>query len=234
MRPRLAASARPRLKSSSVTRRRGCRHLAADAVDQGVVVDVLVVALFGLGRRGEDRVVQLRGAHHPGRQVVTTGAPRLLVLAERAAGEVGPGHALVGHDLRFPHQDRTAVQIAGVRLEFGGEAARVGLDQVIRDDVAKPLEPEVRQLVEHLALVRNLRGKDKVVGGYAVARHQQEPVAEIVDVANLAPAGLREDLRGRSWRRECSMPLTSRRSPGTMRTGGQERESGRSLGAPPE
>src|SRR6185295_6121210 len=62
-------------------------------------------------------------------------------------------------------------------------------DQVVRAHAARALEPEVGETGEHLALVRDRRGVDHVVGGYAVGGDEQQPIlTDRVDIPHL-PAG---------------------------------------------
>ena len=57
---------------------------------------------------------------------------------------------------------------------------------MVRDDRLRPLEPERRQLREHLALVGNARAEHVVEGRDAVGGDEQQRVAKVEDVADLA------------------------------------------------
>ena len=48
------------------------------------------------------------------------------------------------------------------------------------------VEPEIRNLRQHLALARDAVGHDAVEGGDAVAGHEKQPVAQVEDFADLA------------------------------------------------
>ena len=56
----------------------------------------------------------------------------------------------------------------------------------MRHQVAHPLEPEGRQLREHLALVGYARSEHVVERGDAIGRDEQQVVTHLVDVADLA------------------------------------------------
>ena len=62
----------------------------------------------------------------------------------------------------------------------------LALDDVVGDDVGQFLEPEKRKLGENASLIGNRRGKDHVERRKTVGGDDQEAIAEVVDVANLA------------------------------------------------
>ena len=74
----------------------------------------------------------------------------------------------------------------GVRGELAGEILRG--DHVMRNDVRELLEPEKRKLRQHAALIGNRRGENDVEGREPVGGDDQQAIAELVDVANLAAA----------------------------------------------
>ena len=57
---------------------------------------------------------------------------------------------------------------------------------MIRNDCARPVEPERGDLGEDLALVGDARAEHVVEGGNAIGRDDQQAIAEIVDIANLS------------------------------------------------
>ncbi len=59
---------------------------------------------------------------------------------------------------------------------------------MVRHERGKFLEPEMGNLREHFAFVRNAVGHDDVEGGDAVAGDEQEAVAEVKDFADFAGA----------------------------------------------
>ena len=72
-------------------------------------------------------------------------------------------------------------QLAGVFVGVGG-------DEVIWDYGARPLEPEGGHLRQDLAFVWDTRSEDVVKGGNAVCGNDEQPVADLVEIANLAPS----------------------------------------------
>jgi hypothetical protein len=59
---------------------------------------------------------------------------------------------------------------------------------VVRDDFAGQLEPEERDLREHLALVGDLGGQDHVIDRDPIRRDHDQLIAVLVDLADLAGA----------------------------------------------
>ena len=111
-----------------------------------------------------------------GSSIPQTAPVRLVVLPARA-GDVAAHDALHRHHLEPLDEHRAAAVLLG----------HVGVgDEVVRADVAGAVEPERGQAGEHLALVRDRRRVDHVVGGDAVGGDQQQAVvARGVDVADL-------------------------------------------------
>ena len=114
--------------------------------------------------------------------------PGLLVLGPAGAGEVPARHALERDDLALADDDGAAGEHRGVGLQLLGKARDVRLDQVVVDVRELP-EPEVRELRQDLALVRDAGGEDAVERRDPVARDEEERGAEIVELADLAAAG---------------------------------------------
>jgi len=54
--------------------------------------------------------------------------------------------------------------------------------------LAEAVEPERAHLREHTSLVWDTAGQNPVEGADPIAGNQQQPIAEIVNVANFAPA----------------------------------------------
>ena len=78
--------------------------------------------------------------------------------------------------------------LRGERLQIRRQRIiRLG-EQMVGHERGEFLEPEMRNLREHLALARNAVGHDDVEGGDAVAGDEQQPVAEVEDFAHLAAA----------------------------------------------
>ena len=58
----------------------------------------------------------------------------------------------------------------------------------MRHEIAHALEPEPGQLRQHLSLVRDAGAEDVVERGDAIGGDDQQLVADLVDIANLAAA----------------------------------------------
>ena len=97
------------------------------------------------------------------------------------------GHALDRHDFGLPHEHAAAGQRGRIDAPAAGPMALdVGREQVI--GLAQPLEPERADLRQHATLVGNAGGQDPVEGADAVGADQQQLVAQVVNVADLAAA----------------------------------------------
>ena len=143
-------------------------------------VDVLVVALRRLRRRGDDRLREARRLLESRRKHVAADGTGLAVVLPSRAGEIA------AHD----ELDRKHLEPAT------GHGATVcpEREQVVLHDRARAGEPERRQAREDTTLVRDRRRQDDVERRDAVARGQHERlVVESVDLADL-PA---REMRGR-------------------------------------
>jgi hypothetical protein len=56
------------------------------------------------------------------------------------------------------------------------------------NDAREFFEPEKRELGKNAPFVGNGRGKNDVEGGKAIGGDDEKPIAEVVDIANLAAA----------------------------------------------
>ncbi len=145
-----------------------------------------MVADLGLGGGGEDGLGQLRGIHEALGQGDAAHGALAVVLLQAAAGQIAAHDALGGKHVGLAHQHEAAAQVVGVGLELLGQVGHVGGDEVVFHHAVEQVEPELRQLGEHLALVGDLVFQDVVEGRDAVGGHQQQPVAQIVQIAHLA------------------------------------------------
>ena len=74
-----------------------------------------------------------------------------------------------------------------------GKSVGIARDHVVGDDVARSLEPEVRERGEHAALVGDLVGQDHVEHRDAIGgNHQQLVVPDLVQLADLARVDVRQ------------------------------------------
>ena len=82
-----------------------------------------------------------------------------------------------------------------MRPHLGRKAIEVRLDQMILD-VLEMREPEVRDLIENLALVRNARRQHDIERGDAIGGDEQKALAEVVHIAYFSPASERKRQAG--------------------------------------
>ena len=163
--------------------------IGADDLDHALEADVLVVqAELGLGRRGEDGLGDLRRLDEALGQHDAAHGPVDVVGLLAGAREVAAHDALDGQRACLLDEHRAAGEVAGVGSEALGEVRHVGRDHMVGDEVRETLEPELRDAREDLALVGDLIGQDVVERGDAVGDDEQQAVAAIVDVADLAAA----------------------------------------------
>jgi hypothetical protein len=70
---------------------------------------------------------------------------------------------------------------------FGDDGFRIDAGQLVGNDVAELVEPEIGHGLQHFALARNRVGQDDVEGGQAVGGDDEQLVGvDGVDVADLA------------------------------------------------
>ena len=98
----------------------------------------------------------------------------------------------MGTTLRLADEHRPLVEHRGVGLEDGREVVGLGADEVVGADEGGVVEPELRELGQDLPLVRDERGQDEVEGRDPVRGDDEQLVAEIEDVADLALLEKRE------------------------------------------
>ena len=175
-----ACSAAKRYSSIETSRTRAMRSRSPDQLRGALEVDRLVVALVGLGGRGEDRCRQALGLAQARRQLDAGDAPGGLVVLPARAGDVAAHHALDGQHPQLAHRHRAPADVLGDVL--GGRHV------VVLDDVAGAPEPEGGQAGEHRPLVRDRRGMHDVIRRDPVAGDHQDAVAEVVHLSDL-PAG---------------------------------------------
>jgi hypothetical protein len=77
-----------------------------------------------------------------------------------------------------------------------GKRVHVNRDEVMRHEVAHALEPKRRQLRQDLAFVGDAAAEDVIERGDPIRRDDQQIVAGLVDVADLAAADEREVREG--------------------------------------
>ena len=167
--------------------RASCKQLEAkcgDAVEQrlgdqafanGVRPTHIAVVLIKLGRRREDGPRQALVLAEPVTELVARDLPLALLVVEPQRG------------LRHPRDVRANHELERDQLTFARpDHIRVGhLQEVVRHDVSRRCEPEVRDLAEGLALEWD-RPQDTVEGGLPICRHDRADARVDVAVADLA------------------------------------------------
>ena len=121
-----------------------------------------------------------------GRQPDAADGAALLVFLPAGAGQIAADHALDRHDLGLAAERAAAGQQAAVGPRRQVHLLHVGGDQVVR--LAEQLEPEGGNLRQHAPLVGNAGRQHPIEGADPVGAHQQQPVAQVVNVAHLAPS----------------------------------------------
>ena len=145
--------------------------------------------LVGLGRRREDRLPAggpIPAARPAARCRTPSRSPGTPSSRTPTGSRAPRTRSSIG--LRLPDQHRPAAQQIGVGLRGGGEAARRPAQEVVRDDVRQLVEPERRQLGQHLALVRDAGAQHVVEGGDAVGGDQEQRVVRGRNVADFPGA----------------------------------------------
>ena len=66
------------------------------------------------------------------------------------------------------------------------EVTDLGGDDMVRNDIGHPVEPEDRDLVEDLAFLGDAFVHDHVEGGKPIGGHEQQVLTQVVDVTDFA------------------------------------------------
>src|SRR5438477_385957 len=143
------------------------------------------MARLGLRGRREDRLGELLRFDERLRKLLAGDRSERLVLSPGGTRDVPARHALDVDALAVLHEDGAAGDRLRV-LEGSGETAKIGGDEVVRHDLLGLAEPEVRELGEHAALIRDRRGQNGVERREPIARDDDQLVAAgLVDIADL-------------------------------------------------
>src|SRR4030095_6138786 len=111
------------------------------------------------------------------------------------AAEIAAHDTFDGKRIRFANQHGAAGKLVAMGAERSGEV--VSTENVVGNDVFQQLKPEKRDLCEDFSFVGYGSWHYDVEGREPVGGDDEEPVAEIIDVANLAAR------RGREARKIC-------------------------------
>ncbi len=148
------------------------------------------MAGFGLGRRTEDRRLQL-GALEQARREFLAGQRALgRIFLPRRTREIAADHAFDRKHGRALAQHRASGERSAMALQrrhLADDLVGVGADHVMMDHALELLEPPRADLGQHRALHRDGLGHDHVEGADAVGGQEQHAVvADGVDIADLA------------------------------------------------
>ena len=153
------------------------------------------MAYRGFAGRCEDGFGQAGRQWQTQRQCDAADGAAALIILPAGADQVA-AHDGFDRQRPKPFDDETAVVY--LRAFFrSDDRFWVDSGQLVGQDMRQPVEPEIGQLREHLALVRNRVGQYGVEGGKAVAGDDQQPVViNGVNVADLAAPEQRQTFEG--------------------------------------
>ena len=145
---------------------------------------LVVVAELCLRARREDRLRQLLGFLEASRQLDAADRAVLLIACPAAARDIAADNAL-----HRQHRELLALHAVAEELRLLEELRHVVIvhrDHVVRNDVLREVEPELRHLRQDFALLRDLVLEDVVECGDAVCRNHDDAVACIVNLTNFS------------------------------------------------
>ena len=168
--------------------------LRADQIDDAVEGDVLIVCPeFGLGRRGEERLVELARLDQTGGQVDTADRSGVLIVEQSGAGEIAAGHALHRHHVESPNNQRAAQHLGRDARVIGRAGQMIGrVHQIEEEDTHRR---------QDAALIRNFGAENEVEGRDPVGRDEQQVlVIDAIELADLAAGQVTVIGQGRTHR----------------------------------
>ncbi len=148
-----------------------------------------MVADLSLGGRCEDRFRQPVRLKESGRKGDAADGARFPVLLPAGTSQVTSDDTFHGQRTGFFYQHGTSTEGVGVFPAFFGKIVYIGGDQMVGNDVFHLTEPECGNTGEHISLAGYSFVHDDVEGGYAVGGDDEEFIAQVIDVADLAAPG---------------------------------------------
>ena len=145
---------------------------------------LIVVAELCLRARREDRLRQLLRFLETSWQLDAADRAVLLIACPTAARDIAADNAL-----HRQHRELLALHAVADELRLLEELRHVVIvhrDHVVRNDVLREVEPELRHLRQDFALLRDLVLEDVVECGDAVCRNHDDAVACIVNLTNFS------------------------------------------------
>ena len=134
---------------------------------------------------------ELVGLTEAGGETVSADLAGFLVGGPAGADEVAADDALDGEGFEFAHDHGAQLQVAVGDAAAGEFSGLVG-EKVVGDERGGLGEPPVADLREDDALAGDAVREDDIEGGEAVGGGEQEGVAEVEDLADLARGDARE------------------------------------------
>ena len=170
--------------------------------------DVLVVAGFRLGRRGEQWLWQTVAVGQIARQVDAAHLAAALIVLPAAASQIAPGDAFHRQYLGCAAEHHAPAELLALLGSQGRYVCGVRGDQVIVHHAGEVLEPELGDLREHHALAGRAVGQHHIEGADAIGGHDQQAAFaigqfHIVKIAHLAAAFVGQGqvrLHNQGWR----------------------------------
>jgi hypothetical protein len=163
-------------------------QLAADAGAHVVVGNILVVqALLGFGGRCEDRAGQLVAFCQASGKFDAAHGAGLLIFAPCRPRKITAHDTLDWHHAGLPHEHRAALEWLAVDARRQAEVVHLARDHVVRH-ILEVLEPKPAQLREHAAFIRNAARQHPVERADAIGAHEEQRIAEVVNIAHLSAA----------------------------------------------
>src|SRR5215469_7624615 len=188
------------------------RNFLADHLLRLLKRDIFIVPAHGLRRGCENRFWQPPRFEQPVRERNAANSSGGAVILPSRARDVSPHHALNRQRVRLSHQHGPPCQFISKLVKRLGKLRRA--DYVIGYDILQKVEPEKRKQRKYASLIGNWRWQDHVERREPVRGHDQQLVAQLVNVAHLAAHARRQpgelsfpqDFHGRSWRHRENLP----------------------------
>ena len=112
---------------------------------------------------------------------------RLLIFFPTGTREITSHDSFYWQRFRFLYDHRASDKLLAKLLQIVRELFEIRRDEVIWN-IAEPLEPKRRNLIEHCALVRDWVGQNHVKSRDAIGNDEEKCFPKIEDFAHLATA----------------------------------------------
>ena len=162
--------------------------VGADQIGRLPVADIFVMqAHIGLGRRRVDRFGQDLSIDQAFRQADPADAAGFPVIVPAAADQIAAHDGFERQGFEPARHHRAADHWRAL-IRIGDGLLQSGVRLMVRDDVAGAVEPEIRHIGQHPALVGNRRRQHHIEGRQPIGGDDQDLVIpDRIHVADLAP-----------------------------------------------